>query len=138
MQEFWSASDLVRHRSSLIEHFACMGVSGRLIVINLLLRGNISTGVSASIVEYIGSVTVMIVALALKAFAKAIPCLTPLFASSDPSVLKRMLAYICWLPYWLNLRRGDHICGLARLSTPSGKRRSPHTKRPPKAVSLLL
>jgi hypothetical protein len=39
---------------------------------------------------YIASVTVMIVALAFSALAKAIPCLTPLLATSDPSVLKRM------------------------------------------------
>jgi hypothetical protein len=41
-----------------------------------------------------GSVTVMTVTLAFKAFAKAIPCLTPFLARSDPSVLKRILAYI--------------------------------------------
>src|SRR5262245_25645299 len=35
----------------------------------------------------------MTVALAFKAFAKAIPCLTPFFARFDPSVLKRILAY---------------------------------------------
>src|SRR5262249_41420843 len=44
------------------------------------------------------SVTVMTVALAFKAFAKAIPCLTPFLAPSDPSVLKRILAYIQGLP----------------------------------------
>src|SRR5262249_20807871 len=36
----------------------------------------------------------MTVALEFKAFAKAIPCLTPFLATSDPSVLKRILAYI--------------------------------------------
>src|SRR5215469_7476531 len=36
----------------------------------------------------------MTVTLALKAFAKPIPCLTPFLATSDPSVLKRRLAYI--------------------------------------------
>src|SRR5215472_13399098 len=36
----------------------------------------------------------MTVALAFKAFAKAIPCLTPFLATSDPSVLRRILAYI--------------------------------------------
>src|SRR5262245_20191344 len=41
-----------------------------------------------------GSVTVMTVTLAFKAFAKATPCLTPFLATSDPSVLKRILAYI--------------------------------------------
>src|SRR6516165_10179064 len=40
----------------------------------------------------------MTVALAFKAFAKAIPCLTPSLATSDPSVLKRILAYIRGLP----------------------------------------
>ena len=35
-----------------------------------------------------GSVAVMTVTLAFKAFAKAIPCLTPFLATSDPSVLK--------------------------------------------------
>jgi hypothetical protein len=41
-----------------------------------------------------GSVTVMTVTLAFKAFAKAIPRSTPFLATSDPSVLKRILAYI--------------------------------------------
>jgi hypothetical protein len=41
-----------------------------------------------------GSVTGMTVTLAFEAFAKAIPCLTPFLAISDPSVLKRILAYI--------------------------------------------
>src|SRR5262245_7196329 len=45
-----------------------------------------------------GSVVVMTVTLAFKAFAKAIPCSTPFLATSDPSVLKRMLAYIWGLP----------------------------------------
>src|SRR5262245_57680582 len=36
----------------------------------------------------------MTVTLAFKAFAKAIPCLMPFLATSDPSVLKRILAYI--------------------------------------------
>ena len=40
------------------------------------------------------SVTVMMITLAFKAFAKAIPCLTPFLATSDPSVLSRILAYI--------------------------------------------
>src|SRR6516162_7907768 len=40
------------------------------------------------------SVTVMTVTLAFKAFAKASPCLTPFLATSDPSVHKRILAYI--------------------------------------------
>src|SRR6516225_7110123 len=50
-----------------------------------------------------GSVTVMTVALAFKAFAKAIPCLTPFLATSDPSVLKRILAYIRGLPCSSNI-----------------------------------
>jgi len=50
-----------------------------------------------------GSVTVMIVTLAFKAFAKAIPCLTPFLARSDPSVLKRILAYIRGLPCSSNI-----------------------------------
>src|SRR5262252_2831997 len=45
-----------------------------------------------------GSVTVMTVTLAFKAFAKSIPCLTPFLATSDLSVLKRILAYIRVLP----------------------------------------
>src|SRR5262245_12755004 len=45
----------------------------------------------------------MTVALAFKAFAKAIPCLTPFFARSDPSVLKRILAYIRGLPCSSNI-----------------------------------
>src|SRR5262249_47777569 len=49
------------------------------------------------------SVTVMTVALAFKAFAKAIPCLTPFLAISDPSVLKRILAYIRGLPCSSNI-----------------------------------
>src|SRR5262245_14443215 len=36
----------------------------------------------------------MTVTLAFKAFAKASPCLTPFLATSDPSVHKRILAYI--------------------------------------------
>src|SRR5215467_554423 len=36
----------------------------------------------------------MTVALAFKPFAKASPCLTPFPATSDPSVLMRILAYI--------------------------------------------
>src|SRR6516225_8437255 len=40
----------------------------------------------------------MTVTLAFKAFAKAIPCLRPFLATSDPSVLKRILAYIRGLP----------------------------------------
>src|SRR5215469_16089080 len=36
----------------------------------------------------------MTVALAFKAFAKATPCLTPFLATSEPSVLTRILAYI--------------------------------------------
>src|SRR6476469_6289528 len=45
----------------------------------------------------------MTVTLAFKAFAKAIPCLTPFFATSDPSVLKRILAYIRGLPCSSNI-----------------------------------
>src|SRR6516165_4678852 len=40
----------------------------------------------------------MTIALAFTAFAKAIPCLTPFLATSDPSVLRRILAYIWGLP----------------------------------------
>src|SRR6476620_4364663 len=36
----------------------------------------------------------MTVTLAFKAFASSIPCITPFLATSDPSVLKRILAYI--------------------------------------------
>ena len=50
-----------------------------------------------------GCVTVMTVTLAFKAFAKAIPCLTPFLATSDPSVLKRILACIRGLPCWSNI-----------------------------------
>src|SRR6516162_3978712 len=45
----------------------------------------------------------MTVTLAFKAFAKAIPSLTPCLATSDPSVLKRILAYISGLPCSLNI-----------------------------------
>src|SRR5215471_15620839 len=45
----------------------------------------------------------MTVTLAFKAFAKPIPCLTPFLATSDPSVLKRILAYIWGLPCWSNI-----------------------------------
>src|SRR5215469_10549346 len=45
----------------------------------------------------------MTVTLAFKAFAKAIPCLTPFLATSDPSVLKRILAYIWGLPCSSNI-----------------------------------
>src|SRR6516162_5619312 len=45
----------------------------------------------------------MTVTLAFKAFAKAIPCLTPFLATSDPSVLKRILAYIRGLPCSSNI-----------------------------------
>src|SRR6516164_8287685 len=45
----------------------------------------------------------MTVTLAFKAFAKAIPCLTPFLARSDPSVLKRILAYIRGLPCSSNI-----------------------------------
>jgi len=37
---------------------------------------------------------VVTVILAFKAFAKATPCSTPFLATSDPSVLKRILMYI--------------------------------------------
>src|SRR6516165_1919501 len=50
-----------------------------------------------------GSVTLMTVTLAFKAFAKASPCLTPFVATSDPSVLKRILAYIPGLPCSSNI-----------------------------------
>src|SRR4029077_7098985 len=36
----------------------------------------------------------MTVTLAFKAFVSSIPCITPFLATSDPSVLKRILAYI--------------------------------------------
>src|SRR6202041_2302072 len=45
----------------------------------------------------------MTVTLAFKAFAKPIPCLTPFLATSDPSVLKRILAYIWGLPCSSNI-----------------------------------
>src|SRR5262245_61653070 len=45
----------------------------------------------------------MTVTLAFKAFAKAIPCSTPFLATSDPSVLKRILAYILGLPCSSNI-----------------------------------
>src|SRR5262245_20683089 len=45
----------------------------------------------------------MIVALAFKAFANASPCLTPFLATSDPSVLMRILAYIRGLPCSSNI-----------------------------------
>src|SRR5262245_50936301 len=45
----------------------------------------------------------MTVALAFKALAKAVPCLTPFLATSDPSVLKRILAYIRGLPCSSNI-----------------------------------
>src|SRR5262249_34589775 len=45
----------------------------------------------------------MTVALAFKAFAKAIPSLTPFLATSDPSVLRRILAYIRGLPCSSNI-----------------------------------
>ena len=55
----------------------------------------------------------MTVALAFKAFAKAIPCLTPFLATSDPSVLKRILAYIRGLPCSSNisLKSDASLCG---------------------------
>ena len=98
MQEFCRYPDLLRHSSSFIEHFARTFLAGCVKAINLFLRGNPSPGVSAPIVDrqrfrYGDDVT-----LAFKAFAKAIPCLTPFLATSDPSVLKRILAYIRGLP----------------------------------------
>src|SRR6516164_7526995 len=45
----------------------------------------------------------MTVTFAFKAFAKAIPCSTPFLATSDPSVLKRILAYIRGLPCSSNI-----------------------------------
>src|ERR1700750_405884 len=45
----------------------------------------------------------MTVTLAFKAFARPIPCLTPFLATSDPSVLKRILAYIRELPWLSNI-----------------------------------
>ena len=45
----------------------------------------------------------MTVTLAFKAFAKAIPCSTPFLATSDPFVLKRILAYIRRLPLSSNI-----------------------------------
>src|SRR5262249_25761781 len=56
----------------------------------------------------------MTVALAFKAFAKASPCLTPFLATSDPSVLKRILAYIRELPCSSNIfsKKSDpYSCG---------------------------
>jgi hypothetical protein len=57
------------------------------------------TAVPTPIAPGSGSETVMTVTLAFKAFAKAIPCLTPFLATSDPSVLNRILAYISRLPF---------------------------------------
>src|SRR5215475_318652 len=45
----------------------------------------------------------MTVTLAFKAFAKAIPCLTPFLERSDPSVLMRISAYIRGLPCSSNI-----------------------------------
>src|SRR5262245_60632809 len=55
----------------------------------------------------------MTVTLAFKGFAKAIPCSTPFLATSDPSVLKRILAYIRGLPCSSNisLKLFDHLVG---------------------------
>ena len=103
MQEFCRYPDLLRHSSSFIEHFARTFLAGCVKAINLFLRGNPSRSVSGPIVNGSGSVTVMTVALAFKAFAKAIPCLTPFLATSDPSVLKRILAYIRGLPCSSNI-----------------------------------
>jgi hypothetical protein len=76
MQEFCRYPDLLRHSASFIEHFARTFLAGRVKAIKLFLQGNNSPGVSAPIVELprlrYGYVTV---ALAFKAFAKAIPML---------------------------------------------------------------
>src|SRR5262249_5469700 len=103
MQEFCRYPDLLRHSSSFIEHFVRTFLAGCVKAINHFLRGNPSRGVSAQRLGRQGSVTVMTVALAFKAFAKAIPCLTPFLATSDPSVLKRILAYIWGLPCSSNI-----------------------------------
>jgi hypothetical protein len=94
MQEFYRYPDLLCHSSSFIEHFTRMFLAGCLKTIKRLRRGNPSPGVCAPNADCHGSVMVMTVTLAFKAFAKAIPCLTPFLATSDPSVLKRILAYI--------------------------------------------
>src|SRR3974390_2832413 len=52
----------------------------------------------------------MTVTLAFKAFAKAIPSLTPFLATSDPSVLKRILAYIRGLPCSSNISLKSDPC----------------------------
>ena len=98
VQEFCGYPDLLRHSSSFIEHFARMFLAGCVKMINLFLRRNPSRGVPAAIVDGSGSVTVTTVTLAFKAFAKATPCSTPFLATSDPSVLKRILVYIRRLP----------------------------------------
>ena len=97
MHEFCRYPDLLRHSSSFIEHFARTFLVGFVKAISLFLRGHPSRGVPAPIVDRNGSVTVMTTTLAFKAFAKAIPCLTPFFATSEPSVLKRILGNI-WVP----------------------------------------
>src|SRR5262245_38218792 len=73
-----------------------------------------------------GSVTVMTVTLTSKAFAKPIPCLTPFLATSDPSVLKRILAYIRGLPCSSNIfpKNDPYLYGSDRRRPSTGQARS--------------
>jgi hypothetical protein len=51
MQEFCRYPDLLRHSLSFIEHFARTFLAGSVKAINLFLRGNPSSGVSAPLVD---------------------------------------------------------------------------------------
>ena len=77
VQEFCRRADLLRHRARLIEHLARADLAGRVKAIDLVLRRNPSRVASAPLVDRQRSVTVMIVSLAFKAFARAMPCSTP-------------------------------------------------------------
>src|SRR3974390_1310126 len=110
MQELYRYPDLLRHSASFIEHFARTFLAGCVKVIKLFLRGNPSPGVSAPKVDLQRFRYGYDCRFSFKAFAKAIPCLTPFLATSDPSVLKRILAYIRGLPCSSNISLKSDPC----------------------------
>jgi hypothetical protein len=93
MQEFCRYPDLLRHCSNFTKHFARPFLAGCIKAISLFRRRNPSRSVSAPVVDRKrfrygddGRFTVQGLC--------QIPCLTPFPATSDPSVLKRILAYL--------------------------------------------
>src|SRR5262249_11176895 len=104
MQEFCGYPDLLRHSASFIEHFARTFLAGCVKAFKHFLRWNPSPGMSAHITivrqrfSYGDDCR-----FGVQGLAKASPCLTPFLATSDPSVLMRILAYIRGLPCSSNI-----------------------------------